>query len=252
MRLTTAMILTGVVLALGSGCASDYNGHGISYGCDGSGAGVVIRWGPSAQRGARAGGYEGIMQPYRWQTGAGFAVDHMSSPTYKRNVAKGLADKVAKHRSKYPDDPVYLGGLSAGCAVVIYALEQLPESVSVDQVFLLSSSVSADYDLTKALKHVRGKIYAFTSSRDTVLSGLAAKAGTADGRKVGTDISGIRGFRPPAGASRELYRKVKNIAWRPEFAQYGHNGGHTDVVASKFVARYIAPLMKSAAGGAGQ
>ena len=130
-----------VIAALGlllTGCQQEYNGHGIMYGCDGSGAGVIIRWGPSARKGMTDAGFQGVMEPYRWQTGAGFAVDHMSSPAYKRDVAKGLAEKVAEHHRKYPDDPIYLAALSAGCAVVLYALEELPPDVSVDQVVLLS------------------------------------------------------------------------------------------------------------------
>lgn len=227
-----------------TGCQQDYNGNGIMYGCDGSGAGVIIRWGPSARKGMTDAGFKGIMQPYRWQTGAGFAVDHMSSPEYKRSAAKGLADKIAAHHRKYPGDPIYLGGLSAGCAVVLYALEELPDDVAVDQVVLLSPSVSADFDLAPALRRVRGRIYAFTSDRDAVLKDLAANFGTADGKRVGTDISGIRGFHGPYGG------KVQNIPWRPEFAKYGHNGGHTDVVASAFVQKFVAPLVVPARAAA--
>jgi hypothetical protein len=185
-------------------------------------------------------GFKGLMVPYRWQTGAGFAVDHMSDPSYKRMMAQGLAKKVTEHRSDYPDDPVYLAGLSAGCAVVLYALEELPPDVTVDQVLLLSSSVSADFDLSKAVQHVRGKIYAFTSDRDLVLGDLAANFGTADGKRVGTDISGLKGFHMTHGG------KVQNIAWRPEFAKYGHHGGHTDSVAAPFVQHFVAPLVKPA------
>ncbi len=249
-RALEASMLIALAATL-AGCQSTpYNGHGITFGCDGSGAGVVIQWGPSVRQGLREGGYKGVNSPYRWQTGAGVAVDHMSSPAYKRSAARGLANRISEHRAKHPDDPIYVGGLSAGCAVALYAIEQLPDSVNVDQVVLLSSSVSAGYDLSKVLRRVRGKVYAFTSSRDAVLSKLAATAGTADGRKVGTDISGLKGFRPPVGAgsaTRALYaQKVQNVAWRPEFARYGHHGGHTNVTASRFVARYVAPLLKPA------
>lgn len=231
-----------------TGCASsNYNGKGIVYGCDGSGAGVVLRWGPSARDGARKAGYEGVFESFRWQTGLGVAADHASSVAYKRDAGGKLAERIEQHRRNYPQDPIYVAALSAGCAVALYALEALPADVQVDQVFLLSSSVSADYDLGPALRRVRGKLYAFTSSRDQVLSELASVAGTADRRRVGTNISGLRGFRPPAGASAEtraLYNeKVQTIAWRPEFARYGHRGGHTEVVATDFVAKYIGPLI---------
>lgn len=231
-----ALLLVGAI----AGCQQASNGHGIIYGCDGSGAGVVLRWGLPARQGMIEAGYKGLMVPYRWQTGAGFAVDHMSDPSYKRTMARGLAKKVVEHRRNYPDDPVYLAGLSAGCAVVLYALEELPPDVSVDQVILLSSSVSADFDLSEAIRHVRGKIYVFTSDRDAVLKELAATFGTADGKRVGTDISGLRGFHMTYGG------RVENIPWRPEFAAYGHHGGHTDAVATPFVKQFVAPLVKPA------
>jgi hypothetical protein len=223
------------------------------FGCDGSGAGVLVKWGPSARRGMVKAGYKGLFGPFRWQTGLGVAADHTSPVEYKREMAAKLAERIARHRQDYPNDPVYLGGLSAGCAVVIYALEELPPGVTVDQVLLLSSSVSADYDLSKALAHVKGRIYATTSPKDAVLRDLVTFVGTADREAKGSEISGIQGFHPPAGApaaTRALYEaKVVNIAWRPEFAQYGNHGGHTDVVAEKFVARYLAPLVVPARGG---
>ena len=245
-----AMItLTAAVVGCGS---TPYNGHGITMGCDGSGAGVVIQWGPSVRKGLRDGGYKGVHSPYRWQTGLGIAADHMSSPEYKRSAAKGLTRKIVEHHTKHPDDPIYVGGLSAGCAVTLYAIEQLPESVYVDQVVLLSSSVSATYDLSKVLRRVRGKLYAFTSPHDAVLTELVARVGTADRHSAGGGISGLQGFRPPPGAdptTRALYAaKVQNNAWRPEFARYGHHGGHTGVTASEFVARYVAPLLVPANG----
>lgn len=249
-----AWILGAAVLsAVSTGCQTDYNGHGISYGCDGSGAGIVLRWGTTARQGMRDAGFKGIMEQYRWQTGAGVAVDHLSSPAYKKQAAKGLTDKITSHRRKYPNDPIYLAGLSAGCAVVLYALEGLPQDVSVDQVVLLSSSVSADYDLRPALAHVRGRLYNFTSVRDAVLGDLVSRVGTADGKPAGTDVSGVRGFHSNIGSRSGAASggKVQNIAWRPEFARYGHNGGHTDVTASAFIKRYVAPLIVPAPASAG-
>ena len=247
---SSTSLIVGVISAVAlscTGCQTTHNGQGIVFGCDGSGAGVLIKWGPPVRKGLRDGGYRGVFSPYRWQTGLGVAADHLSKPAYKRSAAEGLAKKIAQHHALHPGDPIYVGGLSADCAVVLYALEQLPERVRVEQVVLLSSSVSADYDLTRALRRIHGKLFAFTSSRDQVLSSLVSNVGTADGRPPGTAISGLRGFSPPARATtqtKSLYAaKVKNIAWRPEFARHGHNGGHTDVVNSTFVKKYVAPLM---------
>lgn len=249
---TTAGIFILTALA---GCASTKsNGNGIVFGCDGSGAGVLLRWDVTAMQGARDGGFAGEFHNFQWQTGLGVVADHSSPVGYKQNAGKKLAKLVTEHHEKYPSDPIYISGLSAGCAVAIYALEQLPDDVHVEQVFLSSPSVSDDYDLTEALSRVDGKLYAFTSERDAILKVLAARVGTADGKFKGEHIAGLRGFIPPddaAAATRRLYeRKVENFAWMPEFAKYGHYGGHTDVMSSKFVAHYVAPLMKPAASSA--
>lgn len=210
----------------------------------------MIKWGPSARRGLTRAGYNGLFGPFRWQTGLGVAADHTSPVAYKRAMGGRLANRIARHREEFPNDPVYVAGLSAGCAVVLYALEQLPAGVSVDQAVLLSSSVGSDFDLTAALGHVRGKLYATTSPHDAVLKDLVTMVGTADRESPGSDISGLSGFRPPNNAkerTRALYRdKVVHIAWRPEFERYGNKGGHTDVVAEDFVARYLAPLIEPA------
>jgi len=246
-RLTFCLLGLAALASLAGCAAPKSNGKGMMFGCDGSGAGAVIKWGPSARRGLTKAGYQGLFGPFRWQTGLGVAADHASSVAYKRAMAGKLAERIAQHREEFPNDPVYIGGLSAGCAVVIYALEELPDGVSVDQVFLLSSSVSADYDLTAALRHVRGRLFATTSPHDAVLRDLVTVVGTADREASGSAISGMKGFVPPAGAGdnvRALYRaKVVNIPWRPEFANYGNRGGHTDVVAEDFVAKYLAPLV---------
>jgi hypothetical protein len=118
--------------------------------------------------------------------------------------------------------------------------------MQVDNVILLGCSVGDDYDLTKALKHVSGRVYVFTSDNDAVLNFAVPMAGTAD-REAGTVPSaGLNGFSMPAGASqqtRRQYSKITNIAWRSSFEKDGDWGGHTDTTHPRFVHDYIAPLV---------
>jgi hypothetical protein len=140
-------------------------------------------------------------------------------------------------------------GLSAGTAVAVYGLEELPPSEQVENALLLSPSLSADYDLTRALKRVHGRMYVFASSRDAVLRHLVSMVGTADREAAGTESAGLYGFRPPAGASkdtRKQYAKLTHIHWTPELSEKGHRGGHTDVVSAAFVQETIAPLVMTA------
>jgi hypothetical protein len=137
-------------------------------------------------------------------------------------------------------------GLSAGTAIVPFALEELPESASVDTAVLLSGSLSAGYDLTKALRRVRGDMYVTTSPNDAILSGAVPMTGSADDKQVGDDVIGIHGCHIPPGASaetRRLYAKIILIAWDPSFIKYGDAGGHTDTTNPPFVQHVIAPLI---------
>ena len=147
---------------------------------------------------------------------------------------------------EHPARQVDLVGLSAGSAIAVFALEALPRAYSVETVVLLGSSVSAEYDLTAALRRVRRGVFVFTSDRDAVLRMLVPLSGTADGKRAGRKIAGLRGFRMPAGASDEtqaLYSKVTNVRWEPGVAAAGEGAGHTGATRPRFVRRYIAPLL---------
>lgn len=126
-------------------------------------------------------------------------------------------------------------GLSAGTAVVLYALEALPESYQVDGAFLLSASVSANYDLTKALRRVKNRMYVFTSAKDGVLRNFVPMVGTADRERGSATTAGLRGFRIPANASEDtqvLYAKVVHVHWSHEMQKVGHRGWTTSCTAS--------------------
>jgi len=244
-----AILLLALPIALLTACQMerDYNGYGILYGCDGSGAGLGLRWDLSAHQGMRDAGFRGIIRSFAWQTGGGMLADHTSSVEYKRSESANLARQIADHRREFPRDPIYICDFSAGCAVMIYALEELPDDVWVDQCMLLSSSVSSQYDLTKALAHIRGHLYVTTSPHDAVLKELVKAVGSADRLSSGIELSGLKGFTLPPSADAATMaaytQKIRTLPWREEFAQYGNHGGHTDVMVSEFIKKVIAPLV---------
>ena len=54
--------------------------------------------------------------------------------------------------------------------------------------------------------------------------------------------AGVQGLRMPSGVKRyDLYARVVNLPWRPAYAGFGWNGGHTSVTTKDFVQRVIAP-----------
>jgi len=111
---------------------------------------------------------------------------------------------------------------------------------------LLSASLSADYDLTRALRHIRGRMYVTTSDKDSMLGFLVPLAGTADREPGKVPSCGLSGFDQPLHANtetQEQYAKLMYIRWNPEFSQLGDKGQHFDTVSACFIEICIAPLI---------
>jgi pimeloyl-ACP methyl ester carboxylesterase len=247
-----ALVLGGLLLAtLGTGCVqpmpdrAERMTRGYIYYFDGAGGGGLINWAGGVRQGLLDAGYDGAGEVFKWNTGMGVVADQDSSPEYKRSKASECAQSIRQYAKDHPGAPVTLMGLSAGTAVAVFTLEALPPTCPVENVILLGASISADYDLTRALQRVRNRMYVFTSERDGVLAFLVPMAGTAD-RQQGVPSAGLRGFWTPARATAETraqYAKVAHIHWKPEFAKAGDFGGHVDTVKAPFVQQHIAPLI---------
>lgn len=258
-RVATVHVLAALpAVTLMTGCASTAPDRaqrmtrGYVYYLDGAGGGGVRNWSGGVRRGLLDAGYDGSGEMFKWQTGRGVLADQTASNNYKRDKAARLAQRMVEYRRQHPHVPITMMGLSAGTVITVFALEALPADMTVENVFLLSGSLSATYDLTKALRHVRGKMHVSTSQRDVVLGQLLPLAGTADRGSGTTATIGVEGPRIPAGASaqtRQLYAsKLVVVPWRSEFARYGNHGGHTDTVSAAFIERYVAPLVKTTSG----
>ena len=137
-----------------------------------------------------------------------------------------LACQVANYRQTYPDRNVYLIGHSAGCAVVLAALDQLPPD-SIDRAILLAPSVCVSYDLRPALRAARG-IDVFYSGEDRwILGACMWLVGTADRVLARTD-SAIQGGGESiiAPRPRTLQRCLhgRNVSGILEGCNYGFPG----------------------------
>jgi hypothetical protein len=219
------------------------------YYFDGAGGGGLIsNWGGGLRQGFLDSGYDGAGEMFRWETGFGVVADQDSSVEYKRGKAVECAREIQEYKQEHPNAPVSLIGLSAGTAVAVFTLEALPQTCQVEDVILLGASIGADYDMTRALRRVRNRVYVFTSERDAVLSFLVPMSGTAD-RQQGVAAAGLNGFQMSVGGSADTqrqYAKISYVPWRPEFENYGDFGGHTDTVKAPFVQAYISPLIMQA------
>lgn len=221
--------------------------YGYIFYLDGAGGGTAQKnWSAGVVKGMLEGGYQGAGEMFSWETGKGLVADQDASVADKRAKAKELAAKIRKQSQAFPEAPVHILGFSAGTAVAVFALEELPPGVQVENVVLLGASISNDYPLAKALKQVRGKLFLFTSKRDRMLSFLMGFSGTAD-RKFAPG-AGETGFILPDhanAATKKLYaEKIVTIPWTQAMKAAGDDGRHFDNVKAPFIRDYIAPLVR--------
>ncbi len=221
--------------------------NGYLYYVDGAGGGTARNnWAGGVRQGLIEAGYTGAGELFTWETGDGLFLDQVASLEYKRKKAKVLAAEITKRQRAFSAAPINLLGFSAGTAEAVFALEDLPPGVRVRNVVLLGCSLSENYDLTKALQHVDGKLYVFTSHRDRMVGDLMPLSGTTD-RKFHDPGAGINGFVLPANASartRALYaEKIVKVKWRKREERDGNYGRHFDNVKMAFIRDYVAPLL---------
>jgi len=193
-------------------------------------------------RALKAAGFRGDIENFSWTSYTGPLGDQMIREQ-ARWRSKSLTKRIIDYRKRYPNTPIYIIGLSAGTGVGVWAVEKLPNNIKVDSLVLLGSSLSTNYDMTKCLTHVNGKVFVIHSPNDAILKGFIPVTGTIDGAYF-TDPAGLVGLYPSPRASRDqinLYKeKVVNIPWRASFERLGNAGGHTDGTSYQFVRSYIA------------
>jgi pimeloyl-ACP methyl ester carboxylesterase len=228
----------------------------LTRGCifyfDGAGGGTAREnYAGGVMRGLRDAGYPGEAEMMAWETGHGLFADEVASVSYKRAKAVRDAKRILAYRRAHPEAPASLLGFSAGTAEAVFALECLDELESVNHVVLLGAAISRDYDMTEALKRVRGRLYIITSTHDRMLGIAMPFAGTAD-RKFHDPGAGLRGFVLPRGASsatRKLYaEKIVTIPYEKEFRKDKDRGLHFDNVKEGFIRDFVAPLLMGSAG----
>ena len=223
-----------------SGCVSAFGPeaqNGITFYCPG------VANADLGDAGIRAGleqaGYRGQVARMTWSVSFNPVIDQ-TVRIIAQQGGKRLADYIQEYIDKYPGRPVNVVGLSAGTGVAIWALEALKPQYQVDNVVLISSSLSHDYDVSRALPRVQGRIYNYYSPTDAVLAGPMKVFGTIDGVFL-QDAAGAVGLRVPPGADG----RIVNIAWRSEFEKFGYYGGHGDGTSAEFVRYEIAPHLVS-------
>ena len=140
--------------------------------------------------GLKDGGWEGPISIYDWTAndpGINALLSYERNKKQAQKVEEMIADKLAKD----PDLKITLTSHSGGTGIAVWALEDLPEGVQVQTLVLLASALSPDYDLSKALRHVRGKAYVFF---EVHLERRANEQGHLFGSVTATDVAkGLQG-----------------------------------------------------------
>jgi len=198
------------------------------------GASNIDAFSSAVPDGLRDAGYRGDVQSFIWTISFNPLIDQLVTVNARARAAL-LANEIRSYQRRYPGNRVNLIALSAGTGVAVWAVENLPKDVQVDNLVLLASSLSHDYDVRKALSRLRGKIYVYHSRHDAVLEAVRYY-GTIDGKR-GVDSVGLRGLRVPPGADD----RIVNIGWSRKYLRYGWAGGHTDSINPRFIRYVVAP-----------
>jgi hypothetical protein len=206
---------------------------GRTYYLDGAG-----NWGygvASVSEGLRRAGYQGNVVNFRWSPTLNPALDQTVGRVVLRDRAKDLAKEVCTYLGQYPRNEVNVIALSAGTGVAVYACESLEPPAKVNNLIMLGSSLSADYDMGKALGNITGHVWVYYSPNDAILVGPVRIFGTIDGRLI-TDAAGLVGLHPP----HDDEGKIRNVGWNSKWEPYGWTGTHTDATSEPFVEQELA------------
>ncbi len=184
-----------------------------------------------------------------WGHGFGRWHADLTDTSHLEAQAAEVATRVEEFRELHPHAPVYLVGKSGGTAVVVKALERLPQD-AVESVVLLSSALSPPYDLSKALTAVRHEMTVFWSPLDVFVLGAGTLIfGTID--RVHSVAAGLVGFRIPEGIAPEQgaeYSKLRQVRWHPAMSPTGYMGGHVGPDCPAFLRKYVVPLLQQPSG----
>lgn len=192
--------------------------------------------------GLRKGGYEGEVEIFDWPRN-----DPGLNALFARQRNEHEADKLAAKLKKIVREnskrAVRIVCHSGGAGIAVWALERLPDDIKIETLVFIAPALSQRYDLSRALSHVRGKSYAFTSENDVLVLGAGTTLfGTIDGVKE--QAAGMRGFTRPDDGDERQYRKLVQLPYRKEWMEFGNIGNHIGPMDERFAANVISPLLQ--------
>lgn len=161
-----------------------------------------------------------------------------------RHVARKLVQELVEYRRMRPRGPINIVGYSGGGGMAVMLAEALPESVHVRSVLIVQGAVSRDYDLTRVLQHVDGRVVNFYCPSDSVVLGMGTQVWGNMDRGKGP-AAGKDGFLLDLAVPNPALRaKVVQVAWTQEMMRSGHFGGHVECLGYQWNRDFVAPWLK--------
>jgi pimeloyl-ACP methyl ester carboxylesterase len=194
-------------------------------------------------RGLRAGGCEGTIEIYDW-TDNDPGLSALLSRKRNEREAEKVAEKIQQILKDEPGVKLRIVCHSGGAGIAAWALERLPDDAKIESIVFIAPALSQQYDLSKALAHVRGKAYALISVNDAIVLGAGTRVfGTIDGKKE--EAAGLRGFKTPDDpADPKQYDKLVQLPYQDSWMELGNIGDHIGPMGEEFAEKVIAPLLQ--------
>jgi len=201
------------------------------------------------RRGLAMAGIAHALPIYHWGRpipGVGMILNQMD---FVGNRLAGLriAKTIEQYQQEHPGKPVFVVGHSGGGGIAVFAAEGMSEGKQIDGLVLLSASIWAGYDLTKALDRCKCGIVNFYNEGDvgllaigtTITSNVDGMRGPSAGLKGFDGVSG----GDPAG-KKAAYRRLYQV----NIARHAYGSDpHTAATQPRFVSAHVAPWIASAA-----
>lgn len=192
--------------------------------------------------GLKEGGYDGRLAVHDWP-GDNAGLEALLNRPRNEREAQRVAGALEKRYRENPRRRIVVTAHSGGTGIAVWALEKLPADVKVDTVVMLASALSPEYDLTESLRHVRGRMYSFTSLTDTLVLGVGTKTfGTIDG--IQSDAAGRTGFVLPSSADAAQYAKLVSVPYDADWMRLDHIGDHIGPMSRAFAAEVLTPIVR--------
>jgi hypothetical protein len=204
------------------------------------GIGGLLRMDSILLAGLQTGGLDADYDTFDW-TCQDPGLNALVNLPRNRQQAQLIADKIARQYRANPRQPILITCHSGGAGLVAWALEKLPDDVTIDTLLFLAPALSPRYDLSQALKHVKNKAYVFYSPNDPIVGAGTKAFGTID--RVRTEAAGSVGFTRPDPADEAAYAKLVPMPYQDAWMQQGNVGDHIGPMARRFAQLTLAPLL---------